>query len=126
MKKVFHIWLSLLLLVSTAGLSVSKHICGDTVIDIAILQQANSCHGDAGMEMPGCCEDETSHFQVEDDFQLEKSLELKYPAEYLVYTLSFLILNQAQKNNISKYFSDHSPPPISGTDIRKKVQSFLL
>lgn len=126
MKKIFHIGLSLLLLISTAGLSVSKHICGDNVHDIAILQPASNCHGEADMEMNGCCEDETEHFKVDDDFQQESSLEINYSADLLLFVTHFLEINYNTQKNYLISYANYESPPDSGTDILIRIQSFLL
>jgi hypothetical protein len=126
MKKIFHIWLSLLLLISTAGLSVSRHICGDTVMEIAILQQASHCHGEMPMENDGCCDNQTELYQVDDDFQFEKSLQLDDLSDQFQIIISYLATTYGQVSTYTTDFYYEGSPPISGSDILKKIQSFLL
>jgi len=52
-----------LLLVSTSGLAVSKHYCGDDLVSVEIGAEADSCCDD-----DACCQTETQHLQLVDDF----------------------------------------------------------
>ena len=63
LRKFSHIILSSLLLVSTIGMVVSKHYCGDSFVSTTIYHQAESCCGDSD-----CCHNETSFYQVKDNF----------------------------------------------------------
>lgn len=127
MKKFLHISLSILLLTATAGVSVSKHICGGTIYDLAIYHQAETCHSDHDMEMPGCCDDETEQYQVHDDFQGENSLALDHPVnEIPQMAISTIVFLSEQTNQIHSLFETCKSPPCPGTDIVIKAQAFLL
>lgn len=126
MKKYFHICLSILLLISTTGVSVSKHICGEEIHDLALYQEADNCHGEHDMNMDGCCENETGHFQVQDDFQLEYSLTVNYTADFLLYIIPVLNISLSQENHIKTFFESYESPPTPGKNILIKAQSFLL
>ncbi len=76
--------------------------------------------------MNGCCEDKTEHFQVDDDFQQESSLEINYTADLLLFVTYFLeIKYNIQENHLIAY-TNYESPPDSGTDILIRIQSFLL
>lgn len=66
LRKLSHISLVLLLLVSTMGVTVSKHYCGSKLVDVSVLHGAEKCCDDAGSSK--CCHDETAHFEVDNDF----------------------------------------------------------
>jgi len=63
LKRFSHISLSLLLLISTVGFAVSKHYCGDALVDVAYNQNADSCCDDGA-----CCHNETLVYQLDEDF----------------------------------------------------------
>src|SRR5690554_487223 len=63
LKKVSHIIIAFVLLLSTTGLTVSKHYCHDLFISASLFSEAESCCGEAD-----CCHNEIAFFQVDDDF----------------------------------------------------------
>ena len=68
MLKIFsHIALSLLLLVSTVGMTVSKHYCGNSLVSVSISgnSEESSC-----CDMENCCHSETQIFQLKEDFSV--------------------------------------------------------
>lgn len=62
-RQVSHIILSFLLLVSTAGLAVSKHYCGEHLISTDLFDDSDSC-----CDNGNCCHDEHTFYQVDTDF----------------------------------------------------------
>jgi len=52
-KKLTHIVLASLLLVTTMGLTVSKHYCHNSLVDVSFFSKAESCCDDGG-----CCQNE--------------------------------------------------------------------
>lgn len=62
-KTATHILMSCLLLVSTTGLAVSKHYCGEDLISMEIAAEAESCCDDGA-----CCQTETQYLQLNEDF----------------------------------------------------------
>ena len=63
LKTATHIIISCLLLVSTTGLAVSKHYCGDDLVSVKIAAEAETCCND-----DSCCHTETQYLQLDDDF----------------------------------------------------------
>jgi len=63
LKRFSHISLSLLLLISTVGFAVSKHYCGDALVDIAFNENAENC-----CDTGSCCHNETQLYQLDEDF----------------------------------------------------------
>ncbi|MDH3711639.1 MAG: hypothetical protein OER04_17235 [Cyclobacteriaceae bacterium] len=124
MRRFSHILLSLMLLVSTVGVTISKHYCGDILLKTAVNKQVETC-GDQ-MDMPeGCCHEETQKLVVDDeyqpvDFQL-KSVEL--PLLYMV-TFYELALNSSDEDAIG--YTPYYATARTGPKIYLKVQSLLL
>ena len=63
-KRISHIILSFVLLVSTMGMAVSKHYCGEDLISVSVFNSEN----DACCDMDDCCHDEAHFFKVQEDF----------------------------------------------------------
>ena len=124
--KLLHIIISCLLLVSTTGISVSKHICGDRIHDLAIYHQAENCLGAHGMDMNGCCEDENINYKITDEFQQEFSLISSIDLKVL-YIIPVLFNISFENRNHNKFFFNFKSPPIADPgEILIKVQQFLL
>lgn len=108
-RKVKHIIISLLLLVSTTGMTFSMHYCGGELISTSINKEIKSCCNDEC----GCCKNEFLRFEVEDDFinSLKANniqtyeLELLFP---ILYTLNFEMPTDDEIKKIT--FNDSSPP----------------
>lgn len=65
LKKLSHIILSLLLLVSTMGMAVSKHYCQGDLMSVSLFgKDKHAC------DMGSCCHDETHIYQVKEDFSV--------------------------------------------------------
>jgi hypothetical protein len=63
-RKVTHIIISLVLLISTTGLSISEHYCGNEKIHITLNSIEKEC-----CEIPtDCCHDEIKLLQLKGDF----------------------------------------------------------
>lgn len=63
-KKIGHIIMILLLLISTAGVSINKHYSGGELFSMAFFVEAESC-----CETPcGCCKETSEFVQVKADY----------------------------------------------------------
>jgi len=63
LKKTVNIFMSLVFLLTTMGFTVSKHYCGNTLVDVSINIEAEPC-----CDMEGCCHTENEHFQLEEEY----------------------------------------------------------
>ena len=118
-KRLRHIIMILLLLISTAGVSINKHYSGGELFSTALFIEAEGC-----CETPcGCCDESNEFVQVKADylssvFQLEDAAEL----ELLFSILPEAILisgQQITKNEFSIW--DTSPPQLPDLCILNQV-----
>ena len=65
-RKIAHISLSFLLLISTVGFTISRHYCGSKLVEVSINSEADPCCDDMGTST--CCHNETEYFQLDVDF----------------------------------------------------------
>ena len=65
LKTFSHIILSLILLVSTMGMTVSKHYCQGNLYSVSV----DGLNNDK-CDMGSCCHDETQVYQVKEDFSI--------------------------------------------------------
>ena len=68
LRKISHIILSLILLVSTMGLTIEKHYCGTRLVSISILDEPDSC-----CDMTdGCCHNDTETYKLSVDYTVSQ------------------------------------------------------
>jgi len=109
LKKLSHIFLSTLLLISTMGVVISKHYCGGSFVSTSVFHEAKSCCGDSD-----CCHNEDSFFRVKDDFSAPAVLAAPILSELdiLGYDLfAEILLELPETENSNFRFTDSPPPP---------------
>ena len=105
-RKITHIILSVFLMVSTTGITLSMHYCGGKWVSTSINKEAKSCCDGTD----GCCENKTLHFEVKDDFvspiQVENiktvELDVLFP---ILFVLNFELYNEEAKADDAFYNS---------------------
>ena len=118
-KKFGHIIMILLLLISTAGVSINKHYSGGELFSTAIFIEADSC-----CETPcGCCDEKSEFFKVEADF-LTSSFSLVGAVQLdLLSTSISLLVDFENTQLIANNFihEDTSPPSLPDLCILNQV-----
>ncbi|MFP4092397.1 MAG: HYC_CC_PP family protein [Cyclobacteriaceae bacterium] len=126
-KKIFHIALSLILLVATTGMAISKHYCGGELSKVEMgMEKIHCC--DEPQEMPDdCCEDEHLTYQLpQDDFQFSQ-FDFEFAQQALIAALPYLDFSAlfAEQEDFIPSFDTYTSPPIA-LDLPVMLQSFLL
>lgn len=123
-KSLFSIFLALLVLVSTAGVGVTTHFCGNRVASVSFLGDAG-CTCNAMEDADGCCSTERAFFQVDDDFSVTPvhglSLSATSILSVFVYHLSFDFVAGDKQRGYLIY-----KPPLPEKDFPVLHQSFLI
>ena len=126
--KIPTLTLSFLVLFSTFSFTVEKHYCGDFLMDISYLGDAEDC----GMQMEvkakkkNCCKDEVHNIEGQDELQKTSFDELDFEKEQ--FLLSYLIAYKELFHQLQKkqyVFKDFSPPDIL-KDYLVLYQTFLI
>ncbi|MDP4184584.1 MAG: hypothetical protein Q8862_05410 [Bacteroidota bacterium] len=120
-KKVSHIILALLLILATAGLTISKHYCGNNLVSVSLSGQDKSCCGDNC----GCCHTKTTHVQVSETFVFSASdIQLDTPV-FCVPVQTEILLSHPKYTlkQAPLHLSDPAPP--SYDSISSFLQVFL-
>src|SRR5690606_38273001 len=115
--------LSSLLLFSTMGMVVSKHFCGDSFVSSSVFHQAESCCGDSD-----CCHNETSFYQVKDNFSAPAIAAIPVLAEIeiLGHDLFAEIFTTIPETEILTLKISDSPPPPKIQTVLSLEQQYLL
>ncbi len=138
MKRIISIFLSLIILVSSTGLTLSTHYCLGRAVDTELMlgNQNLSCGmgdmdaicetaGDVTSFMPtGCCDNDHFSIQIKDDF--EKVTSKIFFEKHFLYALTYTYLfnNQIQAEQEVAHLEIY-PPPLE-QDYQSLYQSFLL
>ena len=123
LKVGIHIVLSVLLLVATTGLAISKHYCGGELISTSVLGEAESCC-DSG----DCCKNETEHIQLDVDYSVSATVVLpeSVQMDLIVFTAALFNVNEAENTKlVQEFLTDSHPPPKLHTSLAIR-QSYLL
>ena len=122
-SRFLHIIVSLYLLVSLTGFSVSLHYCGNELMAIAIDQEAKSC---CDSSCNGCS-DEQHYVKLDED--LSTPVYHQHPDKAQIDLMAAVAIIFDQTVSPSKQFSSfisESPPGRTGPDRLTAFQSFLL
>lgn len=123
LRQLLHIAFSVMILVTTTGISVKKHYCLGKIRYTTLAILDNPCC-DPGEKMPvDCCKDIIEHYQVDEDFQPVSvfeftSLELEAPVFQELETQ--FTLSEPSPSHYLTY-----RPPLIDQDVPVLIQSFL-
>jgi hypothetical protein len=121
LKKIGHITLVLLILATTAGMTISEHYCGDTLREVSFMHEADPC-----CDIPDdCCHNESSTYVIDDSFSVS-NFNFEFTTQLISIPVCFELYKVSLEEQPSTLFwiNTHPPPNISTT--QAKVQSFLL
>jgi hypothetical protein len=124
LKQTNHIILSIILLVSTIGLVVSKHYCNEELVSVSFYDISDSCCDDNS-----CCHEESETYQLKVDYS-HNTTQIKVDNDHfsiLLHLMSsviadFLIADIEQ--SIEYLVVDYSPP--LSHRLYSITQSYLL
>ena len=127
LKRLPTIFLTFLILVSSAGTTVAFHYCGKSLQDVNVFGKAKSCCG--GVEMQGgCCHDEKVEI-ASDEYQLIPQITNTGFIPALISELAFPILDftsQFETIQTSHLFYQNISNPPADPEIILFTQSFLI
>ena len=126
-QKIASITMAFLVLLSTMSFTVEKHYCGDYLVDVSYVGNADSCdmNMDAS-ETTNCCKDEIFHVEGQDKLQKNSTDDLSLSQQKII--LSFAISYQAIFDDASpkiEFHKNFSPPDIL-LDYQVFYQTFLI
>jgi hypothetical protein len=118
LKRIFSICLLLVFFLSTSGLSVYKHYCGEFLASTSFFHKSNPCTDESGdsCEMQkemDCCEDEFQFIQLDLDLQKQAPVNYDFSKVSLLGFLelpSLNLLEELESDGVVP--SGHSPPLI--------------
>ena len=124
--------MAVLVLLSTLSITIEKHYCADTLVDVALFTKAKSCCSSSTTtktkteEKGGCCNNETDLLIGQDELSLTKPESLRpYQALFLV-AMAYTYNSQNTDSTEDKPdFRAYAPPDLS-QDIQLLNEVFLI
>ncbi|SDS09620.1 HYC_CC_PP family protein [Winogradskyella sediminis] len=119
--KIFSVILSFLVLFSTLSLTIEKHFCGDTLVDVAIFTKTDKCADDivkhvdssASIIKMSCYKDEIDVIDGLSETTLNsfEDLDLIHQQVLIAYSYSYINLFEGLPNLVLPH-ADYLPPTL--------------
>jgi hypothetical protein len=128
-RKISHIVFSLVLVITTTGMTITKHYCGTRLVSVKIISEPEKC-----CDNSNCCHNETITIKLDSDILNEvPDYSLRIfpssfsPAQDLFFNnnslFSDILLNHTSEGDITG-FPDLPPPKLS--TVLPMLGAFLL
>ena len=134
MKQLLSFILSLVILITSMGFTVSSHTCGGrkvkTVVSIVnadvscgMESKTNDCSTQPQIKN-NCCQDDFQFIQNHEDYTQQITV-FDFSTDFIVaFINSYIELFETEISELD-FFTDHSPPPLI-KNIPVIIQSFLI
>lgn len=127
-RKLFSCSLAVLVLFSTLSFTIEKHYCGDTLIDVAIFSEPDTC----GMEQApaviqkSCCDDEVNFIKGQNELKLSsfEDLDIEFQLVLVQVFYNYYITYKSLPKAIIPHKA-YTPPNLA-YNIQKLDQVFLI
>lgn len=129
--KVISLVLSLFVFLSTLSVTIEKHFCGDTLVDVAVFSKVKKCCGDNSsssdeITQNSCCKNETDLVEGLRDLTVKTfdDLDLDKQKVLLAFTYAYVSLYESLPKKIVPH-RDYSPPLLI-KDIQVLDETYLI
>ena len=127
--------LSFLLLLSSSGLAYAQHFCGEYMMEakITLGEKHLSCGmvmelpgcDDSPTEKPGCCENEYTHVDLDDNFA-KASFDLELPSQWVLVTVISTFQPQVSLSSKPPVLLGNHDPPEPERLLYKRYETYLI
>lgn len=121
LKKISHIILALLVLVTTMGMTVSAHYCGGELKSVQLVTASESCCDDAC----GSCRNELIQVEVEDDFTISP-FHIDFTSDFIFLPVLIQLFQVSNYNEEVEQVVYHKPPPLKIQTVLSDLQVYRL
>jgi len=112
------------MLVSTSGVTVTKHFCGERLASVSVLGDGGcSCASMAADD--NCCHTERDLYQVDDDFSVAPIRSLNLAAVPVIAIITYRLSLEFNPESGQTAYLNYRPP-LPDKDIPVLIQSFLI
>jgi hypothetical protein len=120
-RKISHILIAFVVMITTMGLTVSAHSCGGELKSIQLLSEADNCCGDS---CPNC-ENEIIKVEIEDDFTIQ-TLNFDFEQEFTFLSAFIQLLIVPSITEEIMQVAYHEPAPLKIQTVLSSLQVYRL
>lgn len=136
MKQLTSILLTVLLLLSSSGVTFAQHFCGEYKmmeeitlgekhLSCGMVMDESSC-GDEQHQDHDCCDNEYVSVTIDEDFSAGSSVLIDFQQEFVFACITTFVLNIWDEDTVTNpFYSNYYPPPLV-KDIPVFYESFLI
>ncbi|MCB0398557.1 MAG: hypothetical protein KDD26_02855 [Winogradskyella sp.] len=124
--------LSFLVLFSTLSITIEKHFCGDTLVDVSVFSKVDSCCGGANdSDMPevakkSCCKNEVDIVEGQDNLALKTYDDLDKTQKQVLFAFAYSFIKLYESTpKVTVPHRYYSPPTIV-RDIHVLDETYLI
>ena len=121
LKKFSQIFLAMLFMVTTMGMTVSKHYCGSSLQSVSVFSEINPC---CDMDT-GCCHNEQVNIDIEDDYSVTSN-----NFDFSIFALELPALLELFQLDVPELISDFQfhnfLPERKMQTVLSRLQTYLL
>ena len=121
LRKISHILLAIVVMITTMGLTVSAHSCGGELKSIQLLSEAENCCGDS---CPNC-ENEIIKVEVEDDFTVS-IINFNFTQDFSFLPVFIQLFLAPTFTEEIVQVAYHKPPPLKIQTVLSDLQVYRL
>ena len=112
------------MLVSTSGVGITTHFCGNRVASVSMLGDGG-CSCGVMDDADGCCHAEREFFQLDDDFSVVPVQTLSLSSASIISVFVYHLSLDFNEGDKLVAYLDYKPPVLN-KDIPVLIQSFLI
>ncbi|ETN93755.1 hypothetical protein SAMN04487906_0161 [Zhouia amylolytica] len=126
--------MALLVLFSTVSFAVSKHYCGDFLVDVAVVTQAETCgmqlqqsskDDECSFQKSSCCTDQIKLVEGQDEVKTSvNDLDFQQQVFLASFVYTYINLFEGLEQNVIPH--KNYPPPFLVKDIHILDEVFLI
>jgi hypothetical protein len=121
LRKISHIILAFVVLITTMGMTVSAHYCGGELKSIQLIEQSESCCGDSC----DSCHNEIIKVEVEDDFTIQ-TFTIDFTQDFALLPVLIQLFQISIFTEEVEKVAYHKPPPLKIQTVLSDLQVYRL
>ncbi|MEQ8910090.1 MAG: hypothetical protein RIC95_12905 [Vicingaceae bacterium] len=129
MKRISSFLVALVFILSTSGISVYKHYCGEFLAETSFFHQDNPCEDEEGdgcsMMKMDCCKDDVQFYKLQVDLQKVSPYQLEF-SQFTSSILFAVFVPDFSEFDQTNFNCGLDPPELSKPPIYQQNQQLLF
>ncbi|MRT93963.1 hypothetical protein [Ancylomarina sp. 16SWW S1-10-2] len=120
-RKISHILLAIVVMITTMGLTVSAHYCGDELKSIDFISQSDNCCGDS---CPNC-KNKIIKVDTDDDYTIS-TFNIDFTNDFILLPALIQLFQGSIYTDLVELVAYHKPPPLKIQSVLSDLQVYRL